>query len=446
MAVASAGTPAAPPSHRLRQLLQEVDPRPLKGRVTKVVGTIIHAAAPEVRLGELYQLRDPASGCLLLAEAVGLIGETAILTPLGDLHGLSTRTEVVPLARRFEVAVGPELLGRVVNGLGLPLDEADKGPLTTVATRPVEAPPPPALARRLIERPLPLHQRALDGLLTTGEGQRVGIYGAPGVGKSTLLAEIVKAAEADVAVFALIGERGRELREFLERQLGEAGRKRAVVVAATADRAAMERVKAAYVATAIAEYFREQGQRVVLLIDSVTRFARAQREIGLAAGEPPTRRGFPPSVFAALPRLMERAGCGTTGSITAFYAVLVEGELAADPIAEEVKGILDGHIVLSDQLAARGHFPAIDVLASQSRLMPAVVEPAQLAAAQRVRALLARHAEIELLLQVGEYQAGSDPEADQAIARLPAIRAFLQQTGPGGSFAETVAALKERVA
>jgi len=264
--------------------------------------------------------------------------------------------------------------------------------------------------------------------VTCARGQRIGIFGRPGAGKSTLLAKIVRGTDADVVVVALVGERGREVREFVERQLGPDGRARAVVVAATSDRSAMERVKAAHVATAIAESFRDRGRHVLLLVDSITRFARAQREIGLAAGEPPTRRGFPPSLFAALPRLLERAGALDRGSITAVYTVLVEGELGLDPVAEEVQAILDGHVVLSNELAERNHFPAVDVLRSRSRLMDAVTSRQHQADAARIRELLARHADVELLLRVGEYRKGSDVVADEAIARVDRINAFLRQT------------------
>ena len=414
-------------------LLQAVEPRPMKGRVIRATGTVIHAAAPDVAVGELCRLKDPNSGRELLAEAVGLAGDTVILTPIGDMTGLSTQTEVVRTGAPLSVAVGPALLGQTLDSLGrrrgaAALDEGktpDLGEAWT--TYPIRNDPPDALERALISRPMPLGLRVIDGLLTCGEGQRIGIYGAPGTGKSSLLASIVKGAEADVAVVALIGERGREVREFIERHLGEEGRKKSVLVVATSDRSAMERVKAAYVATAIAEYFRDQNKRVLLLIDSITRFARAQREIGLAAGEPPTRRGFPPSVFAELPRLMERAGSGRVGSITAFYSVLMEGDGTADPIAEETRGILDGHITLSPKLGGAGHYPAIDVLESRSRVMETVASRDHIEAATHIRALIARHKEIELLLRVGEYQAGSDPLADEAVARIGPIQAFLKQ-------------------
>jgi len=291
----------------------------------------------------------------------------------------------------------------------------------------VYADAPDPLKRRLIDSPLPLGVRALDGLLTCGEGQRMGIFAAAGGGKSTLMGMLVKGAAVDVTVVALIGERGREVREFLERELGEEGMARAVIVCATSDKSAMERARAAFVATAIAEYFRDQGQKVLLLMDSVTRFARAQREIGLAAGEPPTRRGFPPSVFATLPRLMERAGTNEKGSITALYTVLVEGDDMTEPVADETRSILDGHIILSRKLGAANHYPAIDVLASASRVMNALISPQHKQAAGTVRELMAKYQDIELLLKVGEYKKGSDRVADVAIEKHEAIRTFLRQ-------------------
>jgi type III secretion protein N (ATPase) len=395
--------------------------------VVAAVGTVLRAVMPGVRLGELCRIERAGRSGPLWVEAVGLDGDQAILAPLGELDGLAMGAEVTATGDVLRVPTGEAMLGRVVDGLGRPLDEAAKGPCRGAAWRPVQGSPPPALARRLVERPLPLGVRALDGLVTCAEGQRLGIYGEPGGGKSTLLASMIRGAEVDVVVVGLVGERGREVRDFLERQLDEAMRARTVAVVATSDRPAVERVKASYTATAIAEGFRDQGQRVLLVIDSVTRFARALREIGLAAGEPPSRRGFPPSVLAELPRLMERAGPGASGSITAFYTVLVEGDGVGDPIAEETRSILDGHIVLSPALAAGGHYPAIDVLASRSRVMEQVVDAGHREAAQRLRALLHRYQELEFLLQVGEYKAGSDPHSDAALAHIEEIRRFLRQ-------------------
>jgi type III secretion protein N (ATPase) len=330
------------------------------------------------------------------------------------------------------------LLGRVISPLGRALDDQPWPPSDIDGFYPVDGFPPSPLTRDVIKEPLQLGVRAIDGLLTCALGQRIGIFGEPGLGKSTLLASIVRGTSADVVVVGLIGERGREVREFIEKQLGPDGMRRSVVVVATSDRPAMERAKAAYVATAIAESFRDRGSRVLLLMDSLTRFARAQREIGLAAGEPPTRRGYPPSLFAALPRLVERAGPAQVGAITAIYTVLVEGDMTLDPVAEEVVSLLDGHIVLSRELGQRNHFPAIDVLRSRSRLMDAVVPREHKADAARIRELMARHAEVELLLRVGEYKPGSDGLADEAVAKIDRINAFLCQTSDERDTIETV--------
>lgn len=399
----------------------------VRGRVIQVVGTIVKAVVPSVKIGEVCLLRDPHCGQETPAEVVGFAKGVALLVPSTSTQGISGETEVIPTGREQTTPVGPALLGRVLDGLGQPMDVATKGPLLTSRQYPVYAAAPDPLTRRIIASPLPLGVRALDGLLTCGEGQRMGIFAAAGGGKSTLLGMLVKGAAVDVTVVALIGERGREVREFIERELGPEGMARAVVVCATSDKSSMERARAAFVATAIAEYFRDQGQRVLFLMDSVTRFARAQREIGLAAGEPPTRRGFPPSVFATLPQLMERVGTNDKGSITALYTVLVEGDDMTEPVADETRSILDGHIVLSRKLAAANHYPAIDVLASASRVMGALVSPQHKAAAGRVRELLAKYDEIELLLKVGEYKKGADRVADVAIERREAINAFLRQ-------------------
>lgn len=399
----------------------------VKGRVTQVVGTIIKAVVPAVKVGELCVLRNPGDGFEIKAEVVGFAKDAALLTPIGDMFGIGGGTEVIPTGRTHMVPVGPGLLGRVLDGLGRPLDEADKGPLVADQHYPVIADAPDPLKRRLIQHPLELGVRAIDATLTCGEGQRMGIFAAAGGGKSTLLAMLVKGAAVDVTVVALIGERGREVREFIEHDLGEEGLRKSVIVCATSDKSSMERAKAAFVATAIAEYFRDQGKKVLFLMDSVTRFARAQREIGLAAGEPPTRRGFPPSVFATLPRLMERVGMNDKGSITALYAVLVEGDDMTEPVADETRSILDGHIVLSRKLAAANHYPAIDVLASVSRVMNNIVEPEQKEQAGRLRELMAKYDESELLVKIGEYERGSDPLTDEALDKQEAIRAFLRQ-------------------
>ncbi len=409
---------------RLRTIALATPAQRMHGRVTAATGTIIRAIAPNVRVGELCRLTDE-TGFTLLSEVVGLSGHEALLTPIGDLRGVSGRTEVHPTGTYRETPVGTRLFGRVVDALGQPMD--GRGPLGPGPVRPLHADPPAALSRALVETPMPLGLRVMDGLLTCGEGQRIGIYGEAGGGKSTLVSQIVRGAAADVAVIALVGERGREVREFVERALGPEGLARSVVVVATSERPAPERLSAALVATSIAEAFRDQGMRVLLFVDNVTRLARAGREIGLSAGEPPTRRGFPPSVFALLPQLMERAGPAPVGSITAFYAVLVEGDGTGDPIAEETRGILDGHIILSRSLAAQNHYPAIDVLTSRSRVMPAVTSPAHRAAAGRFRELMARHAEVDFLIQVGEYKPGADPLTDEAVAKIDALKEFLRQ-------------------
>ncbi|MEI6985773.1 MAG: type III secretion system ATPase SctN [Rhodospirillaceae bacterium] len=423
-------------------VLKETSTLAIKGRVVQVLGTIVKAVVPSTRIGDICILYNPDSRTEVLAEVVGFSRGHALLTPIGDLFGISSSTEVLPTGKPQRVPVGAALLGRVVDGLGRPID--GKGPLDATTFYPVYADAPDPMKRALIDKALPLGVRALDGLLTCGEGQRMGIFAAAGGGKSTLLSMLVKGAAVDVVVLALIGERGREVREFIEKDLGVDGLRRAVVVCATSDKSAAERAKAAYVATAIAEYFRDQSQRVLLLMDSVTRFGRALREIGLAAGEPPTRRGFPPSVFATLPRLMERAGNNDKGSITALYTVLVEGDDMTEPIADETRSILDGHIVLSRKLASANHYPAIDILASASRVMNAVVSREHKVAAGAVREMMAKHAEVELLLKIGEYKKGGDAVTDKAVGRIDAIRSYLRQgTGERVDFAEAVRALRD---
>jgi type III secretion protein N (ATPase) len=410
--------------NNLRAQLQDLESRPVRGLVLRATGSLVRAALPGARLGELCRLRDRGLIQPLLAEIVGLEGDEVLLAPMGETFGLSSGAEVERTGEVLRVAVGDALLGRVLDGLGRPLDGKALGgcPL-----RAVDAAPPPALQRRLVDKVLPVGVRAIDALMTCSEGQRLGIYGEPGGGKSTLLASLVRGAQVDRVVVALVGERGREVRDFIERQLDPSALARTVLVVATSDRPAAERVKASYTATTIAEAFRDQGLRVLLVMDSVTRFARALREIGLAAGEPPIRRGFPPSVMAALPRLLERAGPSAAGSITAFYTVLVEGDGSGDPIAEETRSILDGHIVLSPGLASSGQFPAIDVLASRSRVMDVIADAAHRAGASRVRELLHLYSEVEFLVQVGEYNSGTDPRTDAALASIDSIRSFLRQ-------------------
>ncbi|TGP46466.1 EscN/YscN/HrcN family type III secretion system ATPase [bacterium M00.F.Ca.ET.228.01.1.1] len=395
------------------------------GKVLEVIGTLVKVAGLDVTLGELCELRAANGALLQHAEVIGFTRDVALLSPFSRLADISRSTRVVGLGRSLTVPVGDTLLGRVIDSLGEPIDGL--GPLEATEQRPVFANPPSPMSRRMIDTPLATGVRVVDGMMTLAEGQRMGIFAPAGVGKSTLLGMFARGAQCDVAVIALIGERGREVREFVELILGPEGMARSVVVCATSDRSSIERAKAAYVATAIAEHFRDRGQRVLLMMDSLTRFARAQREIGLAAGEPPARRGFPPSIFAELPRLLERAGMGEHGSITALYTVLAEDESGNDPIAEEVRGIVDGHMILSREIAAKNQYPAIDVLASLSRVMPQVMTPEYVRAAARLRELLAKHREVELLLQIGEYQPGGNPLADEAIRKIDAIRAFFNQ-------------------
>ena len=424
----------------LEQGIKESRPLKVNGRVTQVLGTIIKAVVPDVKIGELCSLKNPWEKNVLMAEVVGFYKQEALLTPLGELIGVSSSTEVIPSGTMHQVPVGEELLGRVLDGLGNPLD--GKGPFNTSNYYPMYANPPNAMTRNIIDRPISLGIRSLDGLLTCGEGQRMGIFAAAGVGKSVLLGQIIRNTEADVVVLGLVGERGREVREFIENDIRVEGLKRSVLVISTSDRPSMERLKAAYAATAIAEYFRDQGKKVLLLMDSITRFARAQREVGLAAGEPPTRRAFPPSVFATLPRLMERSGRSDKGSITALYTILVEGDDMTEPIADETRSILDGHIILSRKLSEAGHFPAVDVLQSISRVMSLIVDPRQQRAVNQIREYLAKYQDVELLLRIGEYKKGVDSVTDTAIEKHEAINQFLRQgMNEKSTYEETVNAL-----
>jgi type III secretion protein N (ATPase) len=364
--------------------------------------------------------------------------------PLGDPAGVGLDAEVRPRGAPLTVGVGEQLLGRVLDGLGHPIDGRTAPP--GLEPWAVDRPAPPPLARRRVVEPLPLGLRALDGLLTVGRGQRLGLFAGAGVGKSTLLGQVARGARADLSVICLVGERGREVREFVEEALGAEGLARSVVVVATSDAPSLVRLRAAHVATAIAEWFAERGAEVLFLLDSVTRFARAQREVGLAAGEPPARQGYPASVFQALPKLLERTGNRARGGISAVYTVLVAGGDLEEPIADEVRGLLDGHVVLDRRLAERGHFPAIDVLASVSRVMPQVTSGAHRVAAARARSLLAALERSRELIQLGAYQAGSDPEVDQALARRTALEAFLRQgTGEATAFEATQDRLLELV-
>jgi flagellum-specific ATP synthase len=396
------------------------------GRVTRVVGLVIEAAGLEVGLGELCRVTSLVDDRSVLAEVVGFHERGVLLMPLGEMEGLHPGSSVQPLGRSFGVDVGPKLLGRILNGLGHPIDSL--GRLEVEERRPLLAEPPSPLERKMVDEAMETGVRAIDGTLTLGRGQRIGIFAGSGVGKSTLLGMMARRAKADVNVIALLGERGREVRDFLENSLGAEGLARSVVVVATGDQAALVRARGALVATAIAEYFRDQGKQVLLMVDSITRVAMAWREIGLAVGEPPTTKGYPPSVFASLPRLLERAGNGAQGGITGIYTVLVDGDDFNEPVADAARSILDGHVVLTRRLASAGHFPPIDILESKSRVRNAVIDADHRASADTLQRVEAAYREKEDLILVGAYQKGTDPNVDTAIELRPQIQAFLQQT------------------
>lgn len=409
-----------------------------RGKLKGAVGTTLRVTGVQAKIGESVEIIDQNSGFSLWAEVVGLADGEAILTPLGDMRGLSSSAEIVLRSGQDRVPYGDHLLGRVIDARTEPIDGL--GPIKRQPDRPLLADSPNPMVRKPIDEVMETGVRAIDSLITLGVGQRLGVFAAAGGGKSTLMAMLARHAKADAIVFSLIGERGREVREFVEDVLGPEGLKRSVVVVATSDRPAMERVRAAQVATAIAEGMREEGKHVLLLMDSVTRYARALREIGLSAGEPAVRRGFPPSVFAELPRLVERAGTSDRGAITGIYTVLMEDE-EGDPIGEEVRSLLDGHIHLSRKLGSQGHYPAIDVLTSLSRLYPKLATSGQAQTATEVRAMLAKLNDIELLLQMGEYQPGQDRLADRALETRDAIMSFLRQSADEPSNSSTTMAL-----
>lgn len=431
----------------LREAWQEkldgFQPYRFLGKVTRIVGLTIESRGPRAQIGELCQIRR-ADLSWVPAEVVGFRDDSVLLMPLGAADGLAPGAVVEATGSPLRVAVGADLLGRVLDGLGNALDS---GPSLLGETYyPLVADPPHPLTRLRIDEVLSTGVRAIDSILTVGTGQRLGIFAGSGVGKSTLLGMIARNSRADVNVIGLIGERGREVMEFIERDLGPDGMARSVVVVATSDQPALVRLKGAFVATAIAEYFRDQGKNVLLMVDSLTRFAMAQREVGLAIGEPPTSRGYTPSVFSLLPRLLERSGRADSGSITAFYTVLVDGDDMNEPITDAVRGILDGHIVLARDLANRGHYPAIDTLASISRLFTELATPEQKEAANHARRLLAVYRENQDLINIGAYKAGGNPEIDEAIAKLPAINNILQQVATEkDNYEQAVAALVQAV-
>lgn len=413
----------------VRTLLPELEPLDSYkryGKVARVAGLTVESKGPVTSVGDVCYIHIAKSGRKVKAEVVGFRDEDVLLMPFHSVQDISPGSFVETTGHPLEIKVGHELLGKILNADGQPFngDSLPQG----LRTFSVDNSPPNPLERPRIHEPIHLGVRALDSLLTVGKGQRVGIFAGSGVGKSTLLGMVARNTNADLNVIALIGERGREVRDFIERDLGEEGLKKSIVVVATSDRPALMRIKGAMVATAIAEYFREQGLDVLLMMDSVTRVAMAQREIGLAVGEPPTTKGYTPSVFAMLPKLLERSGTNANGSITAFYTVLVDGDDFEEPISDAVRGILDGHYILDRKLANKGQYPAIDVLRSVSRVMTDITTPEHRQAAERFRELLSTYTESEDLIHIGAYKKGSAPAIDEAIAYYPVIQRFLKQT------------------
>lgn len=425
-------------------LLQHMDNLELTtvhGRITEIVGMLIKAVVPKVKIGDVCLIKRDTTP--LLAEVVGFTEEQVLLSPLGEMHGIGPSSEVIPTKLPLQIKIGKQILGRILNALGEPLDLDTKGPLNLEEHQTVTAIPPDPLKRKMIQEPISTGVRAIDGVLTVGKGQRMGIFAAAGGGKSTLLGMIAKNARADINVITLIGERGREVREFIENDLGEEGLERSVVIVSTSDQAAQLRINAAYIGTAIAEYFRDMGKNVILMMDSVTRYARALREVGLAAGEPPARAGYTPSVFSMLPKLLERSGNSDKGSITAFYTILVAGDDMNEPVADEVRSILDGHIILSSELARQYHYPAIDVLSSKSRVISHIVSKEHLELVGKVNEVLASYKKSELLIRIGEYKPGTDKATDYAIKYVDKVNRFLKQkTDEKSSFEETFEQLK----
>jgi flagellum-specific ATP synthase len=407
--------------------LEELDPIKTIGAVKRAVGLVVESLGPPVSIGELCEIvgRDRKSGSIP-AEVVGFKDSYVISMPLYKVHGVKLGDKVICRKKKASIPVSPALLGRVINAMGEPID--DKGPIDAMEEYPIQPSETNPLQRKNIEETLGTGIRAIDGLLTCGKGQRIGIFGGSGVGKSTLLGMMARYTSADVNVIGLVGERGREVRSFIEKDLGEEGLKRSVVVVSTSDQPPLLRIRAALVATSIAEYFRNLGKDVLLVMDSVTRFAMAQREVGLAAGEPPSSKGYTPSVFALLPRLLERAGNFMSGgSITGFYTVLVEGDDMTEPIADAVRSLLDGHIVLSRELAWRNHYPCIDIMASISRLMPDLVPMSFLQKAGKIREWLSTYRKAEDMLNIGAYAKGSNPQIDLALKKIDAVSSFLIQ-------------------
>ncbi|MEN6370672.1 MAG: flagellar protein export ATPase FliI [Armatimonadota bacterium] len=437
-----AGLKNPPSLDRYTPVVSRLNTMKLNGKVSQVVGVVVESKGPAAHLGEICEIQVRRNAKPILAEVVGFKENSVLLMPLGEMEEIAPGSNVVATGTSLRAKVGNGLLGRVLDGLGRPIDGL--GPIEIEEELVVSRTPPAPMERTRINSHLPLGVRAIDSLITCGKGQRIGIFAGSGVGKSTLLGMIARNTEADVNVIALIGERGREVRDFIEKDLGPEGLARSVVVVATSDQVAVSRLRGAMVATTIAEYFRDQGKDVMLMMDSVTRVAWAQREIGLAVGEPPTTRGYTPSVFALLPKLLERSGTAAKGSITGLYTVLVDGDDMNEPVADSVRSILDGHIVLSRDLAHKNHYPAIDVLASVSRLISDVTTPEHRQAAGMLRDILASYQSAEDLINIGAYVDGSNPKIDHAKAHISAINQFLKQAvSDKAPYAETVAALQE---
>ena len=405
--------------------LDRINPVTIDGRVSRAVGLTIEGTGPVSSIGQTCRIVTNDHDVGVEAEVIGFRDDRVLVMPLGEVRGIGPGSRLIYEDRIPSVGVGTALLGRILDGMGRPID--DKGPVSWVETYPLFSPSLNPLERQRISQPLDLGVRAINALLTCGRGQKVGIFAGSGIGKSVLLGMMCRHTAADVTVVGLIGERGREVKEFIEEEIGEEGLRRTIVVAATSDQPPLVRLRGAFIATAIAEYFRDQGKDVLLLMDSLTRVAHAQREVGLAAGEPPTSKGYPPSVFAVLPKILERVGAIDHGSLTGLYTVLVEGDDLSDPVADFIRAVLDGHIVLSRELASRGHFPAIDILQSISRVMPDMAEPSHLSSARMILDMLATYRNAEDLINLGAYRTGTNSRLDVAVAMMEHLRPFLQQ-------------------
>lgn len=427
-----------------REIIDSIDPVKLNGKVTDVIGFIIVSVGPNVSLGEICTIIDRTGKEICKSEVVGFKEGKVLSIALGEIQNIAPSCEIVSTGKSFSIGVGKNLLGRVIDGFGNPID--GKGDIEYASIRNAYREPPNPLSRKRIDAPLQTGVRAIDGLLTVGKGQRVGIFAGSGVGKSVMLGMIAKNTNADVSVIVLVGERGREVKEFIEKDLGEEGLKKSIIVVATSDKPSLARIKAAFIGTTIAEYFRDLGKDVVLMMDSVTRFAHAQREVGITIGEPPTTKGYTPSVFAVMPKLLERAGTSSQGSITGFYTVLVDGDDMSDPIADNVRSILDGHFVLSRKLANKGQFPAIDPLQSVSRVMPDIVPVDHRSRAMEFNEILSSYNEAEDLINIGAYVKGSNPQIDHALNKIQSLRTFLKQDlNEGADYHDTINELNQLI-